>query len=98
MKKRLPSLKLELPENLIICPECRGKGKTKPMFHELTCMNCNGFGKLDGDTGEAIPWHVLIPALMTTINHLRAELQLRKNSDNQAEFNPYNGSGYYKGD
>lgn len=51
-------------------PLCRkGWVKSHP------CVVCNGFGYIDADSREAIPQHVLIPALMTIIEHLRRDLR-----------------------
>ena len=54
MKKRSgPELSLKKVP-LKLCPECKGNGTIKPMFHEMLCAGCNGLGGVDHDTGEAL--------------------------------------------
>lgn len=69
-KKAGRSLKLNLPE-LVECSTCKGSGKIKPMFHEMPCDGCNGSGYVDKETGEAIPEHILIPAMKAVIKQLK---------------------------
>lgn len=105
-----PPLRLALPprERLADCVPCRGSGRRNGLTQELSCVGCNGFGKIDGgagEMGEAIPEHILVPELRKVVDHLRRENRaLKARVRDMKQFMPveapdvYAGSGRYKGD
>lgn len=96
-KKAGPPLKLELPE-LVDCSACKGKRFTKGVFYEIPCSGCDGLGKVDEETGEALPVHIGYPALAKTIDWLRRQNRELKQHVIVSEPDPYANSGPYKGD
>lgn len=108
IRNPIPPLRLSLPDQLASCVHCRGTGIENGLLVERACYWCNGFGKIDGaagEMGEAIPEHVLIPALVKCVGHLRL---VNKNLKLQVaaaqpylpplEPNVYSGKMRYKGD
>lgn len=61
-KSHGPAFRKQMIE-LAQCPECRGKGFTKPMFYELDCMACNASGWVAAGTGQALPLQDLVTQL-----------------------------------
>lgn len=95
-KKAGPDLKIKMPE-LVICPDCNGKRLVKSLIYEMTCSRCEGLGKVDAETLEAVPIHIGYPALMKSIDRLRYQNKILSDLV-PVDLNPYRGSGKYKGD
>ena len=73
IKEAGPPLSLKkLP--LKLCPECRGNGTIKPMFHEMLCARCNGLGGVHHETGETLDADNVIMQLRVRLRE-RAEAE-----------------------
>jgi len=106
MKKRAgPELGLKKVP-LKLCPECKGNGTIKPMFHEMLCARCNGLGGVDNETGEALNQdNVTMQLRIRLRERAQAERQLRrqladrtKETDDSARPGYGAGGAWYRGD
>jgi len=94
MKKTAgPALSLKkLP--LARCPECKGSGTVKPMFHEMICAACNGMGGLDKETGKALDSdNVTMQLRIRLRERAQTERQLRRQLAEASEESAGRGYG-----
>jgi len=98
MKKRSgPELSLKKVP-LKLCPECKGNGTIKPMFHEMLCARCNGLGGVDNETGEALSQdNVTMQLRIRLRERAQAERQLRRQLADLRRDDESAGRGYGPG-
>ena len=91
MKKAKP-LSVVIPE-LIDCDyvDCKEGVVVSGIFnHKNPCFKCDGSGKLDKNTGNAVDPVLMVYTLNEQIKKLKAEIKvLEANQKPLAEFNPY---------
>ncbi|WP_075804101.1 hypothetical protein [Pseudomonas putida] len=96
-KSHGPSLRKELID-LAQCRACRGKGVTKPLFHEIACGQCNGSGWVEALTGNALPLDELVIQLNFKLQAVQRQLNELRNPRRQESNRFGAGGANYTGD
>lgn len=73
-KNHGPSFRKQQIE-LAQCPQCRGEGVTRGVFHDLACDHCNASGWVSAATGEALPLEELVTQLNMRLRALDKRLE-----------------------
>lgn len=73
-KSHGPSFRKQQIE-LAQCPQCRGEGVTRGVFHDLACDHCNASGWVSAATGEALPLEELVTQLNMRLRALDKRLE-----------------------
>jgi hypothetical protein len=93
MSKSKP-LSVEVPE-LAKCdaPGCFNGVITSGIFgYKNPCVRCDGSGKLDKNTGEAVEPKLMIYAQNEEIKSLKRQIVVLKANQKEPEFNPHAGA------
>lgn len=69
------------------CPDCRGRGVTAGLFHELPCASCNATGWVAHATGEALPLEEIVFTLNHRLLHLEQQLATLQRTQTTQENN-----------
>ena len=71
-KKPGPAFKAEF-RPLTRCPECRGQGETRGIFHDIPCLACGASGMVDKETGAALTLDELVVQLRIRLHKKEEE-------------------------
>lgn len=60
------------------CSVCKGRTVVKGVFHELYCVQCNGSGWVEAETGASLPLEVLVSQLGLMLHQAMRNLELAR--------------------
>jgi len=73
-KKHGPAFKAEF-RPLTRCPECRGQGETRGIFHNIPCAACGASGLVDKETGSSLTADELVVQLRLRLRRQAEEIK-----------------------